>query len=152
MRSAGGQNLEQITWANITMFRAVLRRLTEPAILRALATPCTGKQSILCLVKRNNCALESFQNMSCHCITVMLGLQDKIQGAKVWGACSTSKTTLLCWRHTSPHTAVLVRLQSASHASTAIRHVHYCSFPHNQSAAESMSGYMQVWTGQADKG
>ncbi len=64
MRSAGGQNLEHITWANITMFMAVLRRLTEPAILRALARPCTGKQSFLCLVKRNHCALESLQNMS----------------------------------------------------------------------------------------
>lgn len=51
MRSAGGQNLEQISWANIKMFMAVLRRLTEPSILRALVTPSTGKQSILCLVK-----------------------------------------------------------------------------------------------------
>ena len=43
----GGQDLEPISWENTTMFLAVLRRLTEPAILRALATPCPGRKAFL---------------------------------------------------------------------------------------------------------
>ena len=40
---AGGQDLEQISSANISTFLAVLRRLTEPAILIALAACSTGR-------------------------------------------------------------------------------------------------------------
>ena len=108
MRSAGGQNLEQISWANISMFMAVLRRLTEPVILRALATPCKGKQSFLHLSNRTPLPWINSEHI-CQCFTQVMHLQDKILVVKVWGACSAYRSTLLCWRHTSPHTAVLVR-------------------------------------------
>ena len=135
------------------MFRAVQRRLTEPAILRALATPCTGKQSILCLVKRNNCALESFQNMSCHCITVDVRIAGQDSGCQGVGR-------LL---HIQNYFALL-ETYFTSHSSSGKTSISFACqvllfgmyttvvFHTIKAQRRVCPGNMQVWTGQADKG